>query len=254
MILHHKTYGSPHNPCVCIAHGLFGTLDNWHLIAKSLSTHFYVVTVDLRNHGQSPHSDDMTFELMAEDVVETLRSISISECSFMGHSMGGKVVMKLVELHPDMVHKLVVVDIAPKTYQEGHNELFDAMFKVNLNDYKNRSDIETALKPGIPDEGVRLFLMKNIQRVGDRYAWKLNLEGIHQHYQHIISGSGPTWPIHHPTLFVKGEKSGYISKEDEAMITGYFPLAEFATISSAGHWVHADNAPEFLNVVMKFLA
>lgn len=254
MLLHHKTYGSADQPVVIIVHGLFGTLDNWHNISQSLSDRFFVVAMDMRNHGKSNHTSDMNYTVMANDVVETAEYLGLSSASFIGHSMGGKVCMQLAIDHPGWVDKLVVADIAPKAYPSGHHELMDAMEELDLTKFTRRSEIDEALSNRIPDQSVRLFLMKNITRSDEGgYTWKMNLPVIRAAYPEIIGAIHSDWPVSVPTLFVKGERSGYITSSDELEITELFPLAEFATIPQAGHWLHADNPEEFLNVVGEFL-
>ncbi len=255
MILHYKRYGNEDQPTICILHGLFGTLDNWHNVARTLSNDFQVISVDLRNHGQSDHSAVMNYTLMAADVDETLEHLKITSCHFIGHSMGGKVLMKLAEDHPHRVEKMVVVDIAPKKYTAGHDKLFDAMLSIDLSIYKTRKEIEEFVTPLIPDKSVRLFLLKNIQR-GDQggYSWRMNLPVIHDNYLDIIDKLSPSWPIDNQVLFVKGEQSNYIQVSDESVIQEYFPSATFTTIPGAGHWVHADNPNEFVERVLEFLA
>jgi esterase len=255
MILHYKRYGNEEQPIICIIHGLFGTLDNWHLIARSLSESFLVYSVDLRNHGNSDHTDVINYDVMANDVVETLGFLSISKCNLIGHSMGGKVVMKLAETHPSLINKMIVVDIAPKKYQPGHKELFKAMFSLDLTSFSNRKDIETFVTPLIPEQSVRLFLLKNIQREKNGgYSWRLNLPVLYRHYDELIDEVIPKWPVGIHVLFMKGELSLHVSDEDETDIQTQFPAAEFATIKDAGHWVHADNPTEFLKEVNEFLS
>lgn len=254
MLLHHKTYGTADQPAVIIVHGLFGTLDNWHNISQSLSDRFFVVAMDMRNHGKSNHTSDMNYTVMANDVVETAEHLGLSSASFIGHSMGGKVCMQLAIDHPGWLDKLVVADIAPKAYPSGHHELMDAMEELDLTTFTRRSEIDEALSNRIPDQTVRLFLMKNITRSDEgNYTWKMNLPVIRAAYPEIIGAIHSDWPVSVPTLFVKGERSGYITASDELEISELFPLAEFATIPQAGHWLHADNPEEFLNVVGEFL-
>jgi pimeloyl-ACP methyl ester carboxylesterase len=83
-----------------------------------------VYCVDLRNHGSSPHSTNMTYTAMAADLLRLLQSISSTQASkasegdisLLGHSMGGKVVMTLA-LHPatppNLLRNLIVEDISP---------------------------------------------------------------------------------------------------------------------------------------------
>src|SRR5687768_12491716 len=114
MQLNYKTFGE--GTPVIILHGLLGSLDNWQTFARKLSADFKVFTVDLRNHGKSPHSDEHSFPAMVADLVEFFNEHQISKAHIIGHSMGGKVAMQFAITHPEMVLKLIVVDINPKKY------------------------------------------------------------------------------------------------------------------------------------------
>lgn len=253
MKLNYKQYGDS-GPYVVIVHGLFGMLDNWHNMAKNLSAHFRVVSVDVRNHGNSFHHEHMTYEDMCDDFDELLKDLSIPKAHFVGHSMGGKAVMKLADIHPGLIDKLCVVDIAPKKYKPGHLAIFDAMFNLPVSALTSRKEAETLLSKSIEDIGIRLFILKNIDRCKDGgYEWKMGLENIFKNYETIIDRVTVSWPFSNDTLFIKGAKSNYISIADESNILEMFPNAEFATIPNAGHWVHAENPDAFYTVLEDFL-
>ena len=253
MKLHHKIYGNAEE-AVVIVHGLFGMLDNWHNIAKQLSDTYKVVTVDVRNHGNSPHSPDMDYDYMANDLNELLDDLGISSAHFVGHSMGGKIVMKVADLFPHRVDKLCIVDIAPKRYNPGHLELFDAMFSLDLETISSRSEIDEALIKKIPNTAIRLFLTKNIQRdKSGGFQWKMNLSVIFDAYQEIIGAIELAWPFSGETLVMRGERSDYITDEDMSDIEEMFPNSRLVTITGAGHWLHADNPDGFLSELKAFL-
>ncbi len=253
MTLNYKKYGEQ-QPTIIILHGLFGMLDNWHNIAKMLSEKFTVYSVDVRNHGGSPHSDVMTYAEMCHDIAEFCETHAIHKAHFVGHSMGGKLVMSLADLYPQLIDKLVVVDIAPKKYKPGHLELFKAMFDLPIDEINSRSEAENMLKEVIPEAGIRLFLLKNLQRNPDSgYSWKMNLKAIYSNYESIIGAITLGWPFSNETLFIKGENSNYISESDESVILEMFPNASFETIENAGHWVHAENPKDFFNCLVSFL-
>ncbi|MCB9260928.1 MAG: alpha/beta fold hydrolase [Flavobacteriales bacterium] len=229
-------------------------LDNWHNIAKKLSEKFTVYAVDVRNHGSSPHSNEMSYNLVANDLQEFMDDHNIQKAHFIGHSMGGKAVMKMADLHPAAIDKMILVDIAPKRYKPGHNELFDAMFGLDLENIETRTEADQKLSESIKDAGIRLFLLKNIERKKEGgFQWKMNLHALYHNYDSIIGEVQLAWPFSNPCLFIRGEKSNYILPSDESKILEKFPNAQFETVENAGHWVHADNSERFLKLVLKFL-
>ncbi len=108
-----------------ILHGLFGSSDNWYSLAKVFAEHFSVYLVDQRNHGQSPHSDEMNYGLLTEDLKDFITEHSIVRPIIMGHSMGGKTAMNFALKYPDQLSKLIVVDIVPKYYPVHHDAILE---------------------------------------------------------------------------------------------------------------------------------
>ena len=240
---------------IIILHGLFGMLDNWQTIAKKLATKHTVYIVDQRNHGRSPHLPEFNYQVLADDLQAFMESNWIYEAHIIGHSMGGKTAMQLALSYPEMVKKLVVVDIAPKKYQAGHQAIFEALQSLDLATISNRKEAATHLAATIPDAGTQQFLLKNLSRnTNGQYEWKMNLPIIAKYYERILDTVQIEEPFQHPTLFIKGGQSNYIQEEDTSAIESFFPLAKIETIPSAGHWVHAAAPKELLDLINTFLA
>jgi pimeloyl-ACP methyl ester carboxylesterase len=252
MQLYCKEYGQ--GPAVILLHGLFGSSDNWQTVAARLAGRFHVFAPDQRNHGQSPHSAEMNYPLMAADVDELCAARGLAGASVIGHSMGGKTAMQLALQFPGRVQKLVVADIAPRAYAPAHEPIFAALLALDLSKYQTRSEMEAVLAPEIPNLALRRFLLKNVGRTpAGGGCWKMNLAGLADNYGRLrepIAGPGP---FAGPVLFIRGEKSKYILPEDEPMIRQWFPAAELVTIPAAGHWVHADQPEEFMRRLTDFL-
>lgn len=252
MQLHFKESG--HGRAVILLHGLFGSADNWHSIAVRLTESFHVFTVDQRNHGQSPHSEEMSFMLMAEDVNEFMSAHAIESAFIIGHSMGGKTAMQFALQFPQRVGKLVVADMSPRAYAPAHEKIFAALLALDLKSFSMRQQIEDALAPDIPDLVLRRFLLKNLGRnVAGEFFWKINLRSLFENYPQLRQPISAPVPFMKPTLFLRGGKSDYINSEDEPLIRELFPQSEIQTIAAAGHWIHADQPEEFFKRVLKFL-
>lgn len=252
MKLNHKVLGE--GQPIIILHGLFGMLDNWQTVAKELSKEFMVFSIDLRNHGKSPHSEAWSVSLMAEDVIEFMHDNWIYEAFLLGHSMGGKVAMEVALAENDMVQKLVVVDIAPKAYEPGHERIFEALQAVPIESIESRSEAEEVIAKYIPELGIRQFLLKNITRnKNGQYQWKMNLASIAKHYDSIIKATPTENQYDSPTLFLRGGNSNYVLDEDIDLINTLFTDSRIETIQDAGHWVHADQKDILTSSVSNFL-
>lgn len=241
-----------HGTPLIILHGFLGSSDNWRSMSKRLSSHFTVYCLDLRNHGQSPHSDAMDYPIMAADLREFVEEQSLAQAFFLGHSMGGKVAMQFAGQYPEMVEKLVVVDIAPKAYPPTHKSLLAALRAVDLRAAKNFSDIDAALSASIPEAAVRQFLIKNLTRDERGFHWRIALDAIMQNYDALTQAVIVEPPFNKPACFIRAGRSNFVADEDSALIRKSFPQAEIETIARAGHWVHIDAADEFYKTVTNF--
>ncbi len=253
MKLNYKIYGTGH-PLI-IMHGLFGMGDNWRTIARMLEPDFQCIVVDMRNHGRSPHDPVMNFSVMTDDILELVEDLNLDYPSLLGHSMGGKVAMQFALCYPQMVHKLIVVDIAPKFYPRHHDQVIEAIEAVDLSSLKERSDADHALARYLGNDPSTIqFLMKNLSRTPEGgFEWKANMPVIIDAYYHLMEEVTPLAAFQGPVLFVKGEKSRYISMDDLPPIHDLFPHAALVTIPGAGHWVHADAPEPFTRAIRDFL-
>ncbi len=258
MHLHFKQMGQG-RPLVML-HGLFGSLDNWLGVASKLAETFNVFLVDLRNHGLSPHREEMNYPVMAGDLAEFFDAQKLDHASLIGHSMGGKAAMQFALDFPDRVEKLIVVDISPRASPLDHEEIFRALLALDLRQYQSRQQMEEALAPDIPDLVVRRFLLKNLRPVRaaslsatSHFEWRIPLDILFKNYSNICDAIAPHAPFPRPTLFVRGGKSHYIAENGLPQIRELFPQARMETIAAAGHWVHADAPEEFLRRVKAFL-
>ena len=252
MILYHRSIGQG-KPLV-ILHGLFGSADNWLTFAKSISDQYRVIMMDIRNHGHSAHTPDFNYDLISKDIADTLQTLNIPSCYLMGHSMGGKAAAFFTLKYREVVEKLIVIDIALKSYPPHHQRYFDAMLSLNLIETTNRIEADALLQQYIEDTTVRQFILKNLVRTDDgHFNWRFNLAALYQHYDEINIKVETNHPFSHPVLFIKGEKSDYILPDDIAGIRNCFINVNVVTIPGAGHWVHADKPAELKESLLRFL-
>jgi esterase len=250
MILHSVTAGE--GPPLAMLHGLFGSARNFGAVQRALAARHRVIALDLRNHGTSPHSAAMDYALMAADVIETLAQIDELPAAVLGHSMGGKVAMRMALDRPDTVSALVVADIAPVPYPPHFRDYAEAMLAVPPGSTRVAADARLA--SAVPDPAIRGFLLQNLQP-GATPPWRIGLAEIAAELPAIGDWNdrvGETFPG--PTLFIAGENSDYIRAEHRTVIRAQFPAARFVTLRGAGHWLHADKPSAFVAVVESFLA
>lgn len=253
MSLHYQQYGEEGHALI-ILHGLFGSLGNWHTLCKKWSSELKVYALDQRNHGQSFHSDEFNYHVMADDLKQFIDEKGLKSVYLLGHSMGGKTAMFFAVKYPDYVDKLIVADMAPKIYQNHHTDIFEALFSVDLPKYQSRNDVDKYLADKVPDFAVRQFLMKNLARNDEgNFYWRMNLSAIYKNYDQIGEAVPSEAKFDKPALFIRGGRSPYVKDSDEALINTIFPQYNLVTIANAGHWVHAEAPEHFYKIVNEFL-
>jgi esterase len=243
------------NP-VIILHGLLGLSDNWITFARQLATDYNVIVPDLRNHGQSPHDSRFDFPVLVEDVRELMRDLQLEKVSIIGHSLGGKTAMQFARKYPEMLDKLVVVDIAMRRYVDRHEHrvLMEAMMDADLARAGSRSDVDRMLEPKVRSLKLRQFVLKNLYwKDKETLAWRVNLPVLIRSFPEMSEAVSGDAEFGGPVLLVRGGLSDYVTDEDVVLMEKKFPRTSVVTLANASHWVHADVPGEFYNVVHEFL-
>jgi pimeloyl-ACP methyl ester carboxylesterase len=239
-------------PTVALLHGLFGRAQNLGAVARRLAATHRVLSLDLRNHGASPHAPGMDYATLASDVLETLAARAALPCALLGHSMGGKTAMMAALTAPARITRLLVADIAPVRYQHNNAAIAAALLALDLPAGITRAAAEAALQPAIQDQAVRAFLLQNLLP-GAAPAWRIGLRDIAAAIPDIEAFAPPAGASYPgPALFVRGERSDYILPAHRPAIGAYFPASQLVTLEGAGHWLHADAPEAFAAVVEKF--
>ena len=251
MVLYSKILGNS-DKHILILHGFLGSGDNWMSVAKKLSQQdFCIHLIDQRNHGRSFHSDEFNYELMCSDLYNYINYYKIKRPILIGHSRGGKTVMKFSLNFPKHVSKLFVIDTSPKYYPVHHSYIIDAIKKIDFNILDNRKKIKSELEKWITDNGVLQFIMKNIYRKEEGLLdFRFNLKSLSNNINIIGEEIKSPNKFNELTYFFRGEKSNYILDTDNHIILKYFPNSKVISIPNAGHWLHADNPTTFISKLL----
>ncbi len=237
-----------------IMHGLFGSSSNWQSFGRKLAVAGYeVILPDLRNHGRSPHHRVHTYDAMSEDILELVQTAAAGRATLMGHSMGGKTAMLTALRHPEAVIALLVLDMAPRAYRPDNFGMATAMAALDIQHLPGRAAADQALAPAVPDVATRQFLLKNLVRKdGGGFSWQLNMDALLEGARHMSEAIDGR-PFEREALFVKGERSSYITGRDTATVHRLFPRARIVTAPGAGHLVHVDAFDWLLETTVDFL-
>lgn len=259
MILHHRITpctSKTTRPPLIILHGFLGSSSNWTSIANELKKDTTVYCFDLRNHGASSQSDEITYDVMASDVKETCKKLSIKNPIILGHSMGGKVAIKACTLYPKEFSGLIVADISPRYYPRLlFVETIKKLVDIDLSLFANRQEIEENLSHIIEDQALLRFLLKNVKIDAEKkhLTWVIPLPMLYKKRNFLKQDVIPKKPINLPAVFLKGELSPYINEDDAKLIKEKFPKSKLITIAAARHWLHVENRTDLIKEVQKFI-
>jgi len=249
----HSTIKGEGKPLL-ILHGYFGMSDNWKTLGNQFSEAFQVHLIDQRNHGRSFHEDEFNYEVLVEDLYAYIQHYQLEQVHIIGHSMGGKTAMLFAVTYPDLVDKLIVVDISPRMYQPHHNAILAGLNSIDFSVEKTRTLVDKKLSALIPDFGVRQFLLKNVfWKEKGQLAFRFNLESLTANNVEVGEALPSFTVFEKETLFLKGEKSDYITVDEEPIIEAHFPNSKIVVIKNAGHWLHAENPKQFYAEVYQYL-
>jgi len=253
--LQYRYFGGEGKPPLVLLHGLLGSSRNWVTTAKALVNDFEVFALDLRNHGDSPHVESMDFRALSADVQGFFVEQGLTDAHLLGHSLGGKVAMRVAVDCPERVASLVVVDIAPREYPPYHQRDFDAMNALPLVELASRKDAESRLAEMVPDWAQRMFLLTNLDRRDGAFAWTINLKALTAERDAMRANSleaGETFAG--ATTFILGGNSRFVLPEDWPVIMRYFPQARIDVIEEAGHNPHIEKKEAFLAALDRHFA
>ena len=237
-----------------ILHGYFGMGDNWKSLGNQFAKKYQVHLIDQRNHGRSFHADEFSYELLVDDLHNYILHHQLEKVNLIGHSMGGKTAMLFAVTYPELLNKLVVVDISPRNYKPHHNAILAGLNSIDFSLQNSRNLVDEKLSKYIPDFGVRQFLMKNIYwKEKGQLGYRFNLQSLTENNPEVGAPLTSFAVFEKDTLFLKGEKSDYITENERPIIEAHFPNSKIIKITNAGHWLHAENPKDFYREVAEFL-
>jgi esterase len=254
MQLFHRELGGAGNPPLIILHGMLGSSRNWQTAGAELAAKFHVFALDLRNHGRSPHADEMSYAAMLDDVRAWLDAHGLVRVTLLGHSLGGKVAMRLACREPARVERLIVVDIAPRDYPEKVERAeFAAMNALQLSAVRTRGDAEQAFAATVENWAMRKFLTTNLEQTPDgAWRWAINLPVLTAAVPELIKNPlAPDDRYDGPVRFIIGGKSDFVRAEDEAGLTRHFPATVIVRLANSGHNPHMETRAEFVAAVLR---
>jgi pimeloyl-ACP methyl ester carboxylesterase len=253
-MLFHRDLGGAGRPPLVLLHGFLGSSRNWQTAGAELAAGFHVLAVDLRNHGRSPHAPGMTYDAMVGDLLEWLDAQNLPSIALLGHSLGGKVAMRLACRHSERVERLIAVDIAPKEYPgRAQRSQVDAMNELRIDHLASRADAENQLESHVQDWAMRKFLLTNLERTETGgWRWMVNLPVLRDALPALVKN-----PLNSEDRFdgkadfILGGRSRFVEVADHEAIRRHFPAARICILPEAGHNPHLEARAAFVRAVLE---
>lgn len=237
-----------------IIHGLFGSKQNWSSIVKALNSKgITTAALDLRNHGESGWNDDGSVHSMSRDIIGFLDKNGIEKAHILGHSLGGKVGMRLAWDFPSRVQSLISVDMSPFTKNNSKEMLFYIQEMKKVEGIENKAKAKEILGENIQNSLVLQFLLSNLVRKHDKFDFRINLQALENSLQGIFAQDIQNSGVYNEkALFIEGSRADYINSSHHSDIKKMFPRAKFEYLDT-GHWVHYEKPREFMELVLDFV-
>lgn len=260
MQLFFREKGNPEKPPLVILHGLWGASDNWLPVANRLTEDFHIFLPDFRNHGNSPHADRHDYKILCEDISTFIESLHLPHPPFIaGHSMGGRVLMQLLLEKPETAAGAAIIDICPESHSASnaiHQDLLNFILSFPLTDFKERKALTTAVTHAFSRPEEQQLLLKNIQRSGESFRWKINPQALKENLSGLLHSAFPanTCPYLSPLLFIRGSKSDYVPATLGEQTLRLFPAAQLVTLPEASHRLHAEQPDALARTLHDFFS
>ncbi|OOF93306.1 hypothetical protein ASPCADRAFT_516970 [Aspergillus carbonarius ITEM 5010] len=243
-------------------HGFLGSKrENRHisrLLAQDLSRPVY--TLDMRNHGSSPHHPKHDYMEMALDVKSFIEQHQLESPSVIGHSMGAKTALTLALESPHLVKDILAIDNCPihLPLEPEFERYLEALARLRDERVRTHQEADRILAKYEESPTIRLWLLSNlIKHPNSPYL------DVRVPIDTLLSAVGPLGDFPYKnelgsrkfpgrTLFLRALRSDYIPEKAFPTIYGFFPAARIVDVD-CGHWIVQERGEEFRKVATEFL-
>jgi lipase len=246
--LHVFEWGDSEAPPVICVHGATGHGRRFKQLAEERwAEQFRVIAVDLRSHGFSTWEPPWTIETHVGDLVDTIGALGIAEADWVGHSLGGRLVVELAARHPEVIRRAVLLDPAiqlPTQLAESAaaGEERDPVWESVLACYASRDDTTGAdERRALADLELQLERMPN-----GRLRRRTSQGAVKAVYRELAGEPPPPGPV---SMLVVYAPEGGITSEKQALRYGGAGVVEVP----GGHMVMWSAFDETAEAVLRFL-
>ena len=253
--LHYLEWGAAPMPALILLHGGAAHAHWWDHLAPIFAPHYRVIALDLRGHGDSSWAIPPAYQIddYVADVTALIAQLALAPVTLLGHSLGGFIALAYAIAQPQLVRRLIVVDMRARLSSRRYMRLLQALPSPV---YQDEQDLLRRFRLLPADTHASPQLLHSIARhsVRPSTARQLQLKSDRAAFTRVPCDlEGQLARLTCPTLFIRGQDSRYLSARSLAELTQTCPDARGVEIPRAGHHVFLDNPADFLQAVQDFL-
>ncbi|MFP3913517.1 MAG: alpha/beta fold hydrolase [Actinomycetota bacterium] len=256
--LAYRESGDPGGAAVLVLHGIMGHAREWDVLVDALSPRFRVIGLDQRGHGRSDWAEEYTAKAMAADIVDVVGALDLAPVCIVAHSMGAMAAQIATALRPDLVDRLVIIDIAPASVEEAGPMLAEWMEGLVARRYRDADEALDEWMTGnhlAREPLMRHYVEHNLVADGSGLRWRFDP----RIREFVLGGvtAAELWEaidrITVPTLLIRGEHSPHLSEEAARAVLDRLPDGRFARIRSGAHDLGVEQPEQVAAAVQAFL-
>jgi len=250
------------HPTILMLHGGGQNRHSWKNTGQILADgDFHVIALDSRGHGDSDRSPTATYtvEALCGDILQVLYQIG-RPVAVVGASMGGLTgILAAHEAGPELVTKLVLVDVVPRFDKDGSARIRDFMFS-GIDGFDSLEEAAEAVSAYLPyrtkprsPEGLK----KNLRMRDGRWYWHWDPAFLTKPdddpFLRMDMLEQAAINLQIPILLIRGKLSDVVTPEGVEDFLAKVPGAEFVELADAGHTAAGDDNDAFSDVVVRFV-
>lgn len=243
------------DPQIVLIHGGAQNAHTWDTVALALDRP--LLAVDLPGHGHSDWREDRDYWPVrnAEAVIQVMDALAPNAQALVGMSLGGLTAIRIAATRPDLVRRLVVVDVTPgvdevkaapiASFVAGPEsfESFDVLLARTVQFNPTRS--ESSLRRGL--------LHNARQRDDGQWVWRydrLRAPGDGLPFGNLWDDVAA---VQAPTLLARGSLSGVVTDDDVERFRSCLPDGRVEVVDGAGHSIQGDRPLELANLIAEYV-
>ena len=259
--LHYREAGPFDGFPVVVLHGIMGHSREWDGLIHALAAHFRVVAPDARGHGGSDWATEYSLESMADDLARLVHHLGLSRAHLVGHSVGAIAALLVAAGRPNLVERLVLMDIGPDSLtaqwvRELH-DMLDAFALAQYEDPEDAVEVWLGANPRARPDVLWHYVRHNLGRRADGvYEWLFDARRIRGF---LDDAQAECWLwnalnlVRAPTLLIRGADSDVLSPVTAEQMVRSLAGGSLYEIPEAGHDVGLEQPAAVTQAVLTFL-